>query len=151
MKGHRAQTLTFASILAASFTCVAAQGMLPDSIEVFLSAQAPVATEVSGLGVPVTVYDLDAPARAEAQFSQGLPADPDAAMAEAKRRLADISRTEQDRIKSAFAGLLKALQYGLDRYPAIVFDEGRAVVYGAGLQEALEHYRNWRARQAQQR
>ena len=101
--------------------------------------------------MPVTVYDLDAPAREEARFSQGLPADRDAAMDEAKRRLANISEAARERIKASFEGLVKALQYGLDRYPAIVFDDGQAVVYGVGLKEAIEHYRNWRATEAQQR
>ncbi len=47
-------------------------------------------------------------------------------------------------MKNAALGLAKAKQYGLDRYPAIVFD-GRAVVYGVrDLGEALARYRQWR-------
>jgi integrating conjugative element protein (TIGR03757 family) len=152
MKSRQARILSFAIIPVASWGASVAQPLpAPSRIEVFLSARAQVETRAADLEVPVTVYDLDAPAREEARFSQGLPADRDQAMAEAKRRLADISQSEQDRINSAFDGLLKALQYGLDRYPAIVFDDGQAVVYGTGLEEALGHYRKWRARQAQQR
>jgi len=152
VKSRQVQILSFAIILVASWGASVAQPLpAPSRIEVFLGTRAQVETRAPGLEVPVTVYDLDAPARAEARFGQGLPADRDQAMAEAKRRLADISQSEQDRIESSFEGLLKALQYGLDRYPAIVFDEGQAVVYGTGLQEAMGHYRKWRARQAQQR
>lgn len=152
MKSRQARILSFAIIPVASWGASVAQPLpAPSRIEVFLGARVQVETRAADLEVPVTVYDLDAPARAEAQFSQGLPADHDQAIAEAKRRLADISQSEQDRIKSTFEGLLKALQYGLDRYPAVVFDEGQAVVYGAGLQEALGYYRKWRATEAQQR
>ena len=152
MNSRQVQILSLAFILAASWGASVAQPLpAPSRIEVFLDARAQIETRAADLEVPVTVYDLDAPARAEGRFSQGLPADRDQAMAEAKRRLANISQSEQDRIKSSFEGLLKALQYGLDRYPAVVFDEGQAVVYGAGLEEAIEHYRNWRATEAQQR
>ncbi|MCP4040978.1 MAG: DUF1525 domain-containing protein, partial [Gammaproteobacteria bacterium] len=38
----------------------------------------------------------------------------------------------------------KAMQYGVDRIPAIVFD-GKVVVYGmTNLKAALDHYRTWR-------
>ena len=46
--------------------------------------------------------------------------------------------------KNAAIGLAKAVQYGIDRYPAIVFD-GRVVVYGVtDLVEALDRYKAWR-------
>ena len=48
-------------------------------------------------------------------------------------------------VQNAAVGLAKAMQYGIDRYPAIVFD-GKAVVYGlTDLNSALDHYRTWRA------
>jgi integrating conjugative element protein (TIGR03757 family) len=41
-------------------------------------------------------------------------------------------------------GLAKAMQYGINRYPAIVFD-GQAVVYGVtDLNAARAHYQTWR-------
>ncbi len=46
----------------------------------------------------------------------------------------------------AALGLLKAAEYGIDRYPAIVFD-GYAVVYGVtDIGEALRQYRVWQGR-----
>ncbi|MEA2093693.1 MAG: DUF1525 domain-containing protein [Pseudomonadota bacterium] len=40
-------------------------------------------------------------------------------------------------------GLARALQYGIDRYPAIVFD-GQLVVYGVTeLGQALHQYYHW--------
>ena len=39
--------------------------------------------------------------------------------------------------------LAKVMQYGLDRYPAIVFDS-QAVVFGiTDLEQALRLYRQW--------
>ncbi|WP_434114207.1 DUF1525 domain-containing protein [Methylocaldum sp. GT1TLB] len=48
-------------------------------------------------------------------------------------------------LQAAYEGHARALSYGLTRYPAIVFDRGRAVVYGtADLGEALRYYRTWK-------
>ena len=53
---------------------------------------------------------------------------------------------ESDAAQRAASGLLKAAEYGIDRYPAVVFD-GDAVVYGVtDLDEALRHYREWQGR-----
>ena len=47
-------------------------------------------------------------------------------------------------MQRAAMGLAKAVQYGVDRYPAIVFD-GQMVVYGVtDLEAALQYYRAWR-------
>ena len=94
MKSRQARILSFAIIPVASWGASVAQPLpAPSRIEVFLSARAQVETRAADLEVPVTVYDLDAPARAEVQFGQGLPADRDQAMAEANRRLANISQS----------------------------------------------------------
>ncbi len=48
-------------------------------------------------------------------------------------------------IQNAAVGLAKAIQYGVDRYPAIVFG-GEVVVYGlTDLSPALDHYQAWQA------
>jgi len=59
-------------------------------------------------------------------------------------RFQQLSEEDRARIQRAAMGLAKAMQYGVDRYPAIVFD-GQAVVYGVpDMQTALAHYRAWR-------
>ena len=51
-------------------------------------------------------------------------------------------------MKHAALGLARAVQYGVDRYPAIVFN-ATAVVYGVtGLVEAVQRYDAWRGAQA---
>jgi integrating conjugative element protein (TIGR03757 family) len=75
------------------------------------------------------VWRLDERDAIAAELSRGLPADPQAAAMEARRRfVADRARIEA-RVKAAIAGLQRANELGVRRYPAIVFD-GQAIVYG---------------------
>ena len=47
-------------------------------------------------------------------------------------------------MQHAAMGLAKAMQYGVDRYPAIVFN-GEVAIYGVtDIGEALDRYRLWR-------
>jgi len=49
-------------------------------------------------------------------------------------------------MQRAAIGLTKALQYGIDRFPAMVFD-GQCVVYGVtDLGQALHRYHLWQGR-----
>ena len=75
------------------------------------------------------IYRIDGLARAEAQLSEGLPADEQAALAQAKARLA-AQPNLNDTMLEAGEGLARAyLRYGLNRFPAIVFD-AQMVIYG---------------------
>ncbi len=95
----------------------------------------------------ITTYNVDGLERFESGLSEGLPADPEAAKAEALRRFQHLDDARMVPAKNAAFGLAKAVQYGVDRYPAIVFD-GRAVVYGVtDLVEALNHYEAWQREQ----
>jgi integrating conjugative element protein (TIGR03757 family) len=90
-----------------------------------------------------TTYTIDGLQRFESGLSERLPADPDAAKAEALRRIQRLDDARMAPAKNAAIGLAKAVQYGVDRYPAIVFD-GRAVVYGVtDLVEALDRFEDW--------
>jgi integrating conjugative element protein (TIGR03757 family) len=54
------------------------------------------------------------------------------------------SRLGYRQLPRAALGLTKAVQYGIDRYPAIVFD-GQAEVFGiADVEQAFHRYRQWR-------
>lgn len=95
----------------------------------------------------ITIYAVDGLERFESGLSEGLPADPVAAKAEALRRIQHLDNARMVSAKNAAYGLAKAVQYGVDRYPAIVFD-GRAVVYGVpDLVEALGRYEAWQREQ----
>jgi integrating conjugative element protein (TIGR03757 family) len=63
----------------------------------------------------------------------------------ALQRIQHLDAQIRSRMQSSAQGLAKAMQYGIDRYPAVVFD-GQAVVYGVtDLQAAIGHYQTWRA------
>lgn len=88
----------------------------------------------------VTTYAVNGLERFEIGLSEGLPADPETAKAEAFRRIQELDSAQMGLAKNTAIGLAKAVAYGVDRHPAIVFD-GRAVVYGVtDLVEALERY-----------
>lgn len=119
----------------------------PARIEVFYdAATAPLAVEAVRRelpDVPIALYDLNAPDALEKELSRGLPADLEQAKAIALKRIEAMGRDAlQERFAAAYRGHVKAVEYGLDRYPAVVFDGGESVVYGVrDLREALALYR----------
>lgn len=126
----------------------AAGAQEPRLIEVITDRAHPVTgVESRSDRLNVQVFDLDAPARLEAQLSEGLPNDPTTAARLARQRLEHLGRQRlATQFASAYAGLLKALAYGIERYPAVVFDGGDSVVYGVtDLDQALGYYRHWRS------
>jgi integrating conjugative element protein (TIGR03757 family) len=89
-------------------------------------------------------YNLDGIQRIESQLSQGLTADPEQSKQVVLQRFQQLNEEDRTRMQQAAIGLAKAVQYGIDRYPAIVFDGG-AVIYGVtDIHEALLRYRLWR-------
>ncbi len=119
-------------------------------VEVFTTNESPVTDEapVNIQGVlgemEYHVYELDGIQRVEAKLSQDLTADPTNAKRVVLQRFQQLQTEDRERMQRAAMGLAKAIQYGVDRYPAIVFD-GQAVVYGVtDVQTALMDYRTWR-------
>jgi len=118
--------------------------------EVFTTSERP----VTGAGderlqtATLMTYHVDGLERFDSRLSEGLPADPKAAKAEALRRVQQLDDARMTLAKNAAIGLAKAVQYGVDRYPAVVFD-GQVVVYGlTDLVEALDRYDAWQREQA---
>ncbi|MGH8549953.1 MAG: TIGR03757 family integrating conjugative element protein [Blastocatellia bacterium] len=142
------------SITAVSLAALlAAQpaGAEPVQVEVFSDAFHPVAGIAAAQDPDawITNYDLDAAVRLTRELGAGLPRTLEEAKAFAMARIDAIGVDEvKRRYQEAYGGLFKAFEYGIRRYPAIVFDQGAAVVYGvADLSEALRIYRNWKAAQ----
>ena len=124
----------------------------PHVIEVFTSEKYPVVeTDAKGTGsnvqVPeITVYKIDAIQSVERELSRELPAAPQQSKPIVLKRIQNLDEPARSRMQAAATGLAKAMQYGIDRFPAIVFD-GQAVVYGeTDVQKAHTHYRAWRSR-----
>lgn len=121
----------------------------PQIIEVFTSAKHPIVdTDTNGSGsdwrgLDITVYEIDGIESIERELSFNLPAESQQSKSVALLRLQRLDESTRSRLHSAATGLAKALQYGVEHYPAIVFD-GEAVVYGiTDLNVALEQYRTW--------
>lgn len=90
-------------------------------------------------------YTIDRIDQLQQRLSRDLPSDSVQAKQEALKRFQSMDAALSHQLESAAKGLAKALQYGIDRYPAIVF-EGKAVIYGVtDLDVATNHYRRWQA------
>ena len=138
--------------LLADTTFADLQGLNPSPvIEVFTSAKRPIRnTDAKGAGshvqgLDITVYEIDGIQSIERDLSLNLPAEPQQSKQIALYRLQRLDAQTRSRMQLVATALAKAMQYGVERYPAVVFD-GVAVVYGVtDLTVALEQYRVWQA------
>jgi len=122
----------------------------PRVIEVFTSTDLPIAggaVTSSAPGRPTSdlkIYHLDGIRRIEAKLSEGLTADPEHSKRVVLQRFQQLREEDRAQMQHAAMGLAKAMQYGVDRYPAIVFN-GEVAIYGVtDIGEALDRYRLWR-------
>ena len=109
-------------------------------MEVFASVDYPVESKRHS----VNVYPIDRISELQKALSHDLSANPEKAKQQVLKRFQTLGSTQSKALEKASLGLVKAMQYGIDRYPAIVF-EGLAVVYGVtDLQAATQQYEQWR-------
>ncbi len=123
--------------------------MAPTQIEIFTTADQPITgmdTVVQQYpDIVLRVHRLDAIKRTEDKLSEKLPADPDKAERLVHMRLQQLGKTVHRELQHSAMSLAKAVQYGVEKYPAIVID-GEFVIYGlTNLAVALTHYRHWQA------
>ena len=92
------------------------------------------------------VHVLDARDGYAAAFGADLPADPERALAEARRRVSSTEgRAALERLAAAAAGNVLAGRLGIEKLPAVVVG-GRYVVYGVrDVARAVERVEAWRA------
>ena len=94
--------------------------------------------------IELVSYELDGIQQFETQLSSHLPANPNRSKQIALKRIQQMDEQTMAAVQNAAVGLAKAMKYGVDRYPAIVFD-GETVVYGlTDLNSALDYYQTWR-------
>jgi len=140
--------------LALSISDTSAEPAVPRiALEVFTTSERPVAalepeSATNGLsGYAVTVYEIDGLQFIERKLSHDLPTDHGQSRHLAMQRLQRLEEPEIQRMRAAAMGLSKAMQYGIDRTPAVVFD-GEAVVYGVtDVSAAVEAYEAWQMKQ----
>lgn len=102
--------------------------------------------DLAGQGIEVKTYNLDDGKRLTANLAIGLPPNQEQAKAALEQRFKQQGmEVVKNQFMQAFQARITGLRYEISRYPAIVFDRGRAVVYGVtDLIRALEIYREWR-------
>ena len=112
---------------------VAVAGIL---VSLTVNAQQPIKIEVFTLSTIAmtntpgsTIYYVDGISKIQNFLSAGLPKDPAAAQVMAKERWGTLGRQGNQQLQNAGVGLGRAVQLGINRAPAIVFDD-KAVVYG---------------------
>jgi integrating conjugative element protein (TIGR03757 family) len=109
-------------------------------VEAFTTAERP----MRGVPAGAVVYEVDGIARLEAELSDGLPAEPEAAKALALARFDALDAARVAGLQQTARGLVRAAEYGLDRVPAVVFDEIAVVCSVTDLDAALRYYRRGR-------
>ena len=148
MRSKRLSTrlwLLVAFISAAVATAAAvSQPVGPATIEVFATGDQwrgdlnPVPADAQ---LDIRIHLIDGIRQLEANLSRNLPADSRAAEKEVLRRLQALDEDRSNRVKASAEALLRAIELGVDRYPAIVID-GKFVAYGTtDLTEAMGAYR----------
>lgn len=120
---------------------VLAQGSIGPSVttvEVFANSATVVRPPFRQPGYVLKVYRVDAMAQLEQQLNAGLPKNEADAMAYMRQHEAEIRRRYKDQITNAASGMTLAVQYRLDRLPAIVINRAK-VIYGvADVDRAIE-------------
>ena len=137
-----------ASVQASEIAIEQAIGQDP-TIEVFIDSS----LQIVSANDHTTVYVIDRINMLQQALSNELPADPESARTLTLQR---FQRQQQENtqlsseLENAAKGLVQATQYGIDRYPAIVFD-GQAVVYGlTDIRAATQLHQRWQAESAEQ-
>ncbi len=149
---HNGTVLTLLLFLSHVIQAEKLMAMTPTSIEIFTTIDQPISAIDTFVAthpeIDVRIHKLDAIKQLEGKLSQGLSADPDKAKRLVLRKLQQLSKATRSQLEHSARSLAKAVQYGVEKYPAIVFD-GELVVYGlSDLSAALRHYRHWQAGEA---
>lgn len=150
------QAIAAAMLLTTSLVCYGEKNNKENTslIEIFTNSESsmnnsPIQGSSKGVGVEHTRYKIDRISQFQSELSEGLPKDPTQAKQLVLARFQSMDAAVNQQLENAGKGLARAMHYGVDRYPAIVFD-GWAVVYGVtDVEEAITHYTQWRERSSQ--
>lgn len=145
--------IAVALVMAGPRDLAHADAELPATMDIFTSAEFPIerigfiANTARARATELTLYRVDSLEELEQLLNENLPNDPERAQAMALQRLqAGGARIRQLAQKGAEA-LELTLRYGIDRYPAMVFNGGESVIYGiTNVEEAVAIYLTERRR-----
>ena len=139
--------MTITVVLIGPAELANADAKLPSIMDIFTTAEFPIqrigfiADTPRARVTKLNVYRVDGLEELEQFLSVDLPNDPERAQAIALERMqSDGARIRQLARKGADA-LELAIRYGIDRYPAMVFNDGESVIYGiTNVEEAVAIY-----------
>jgi len=99
-------------------------------------------------GYLVNVYNLDDGKRLVAQIGANLPNNQNAAKNVLQQRFKKMGDKQvKAQFIQAYQAVTLSTQYGLSRYPVVVFNHGESVIYGeTNLAQALSLYQQWKAK-----
>jgi len=133
-------------VLTGTLSAPAIAGETAPAIEVFTDSK----FQVVSVSDNTTVYVMDRINQLQQALSEDLPIEPENAKRLVLSRFQRMDAQLSSELENAARGLVQAMQYGIDRYPAIVFD-GDAVVYGVlDVTAATQLYQRWQTRGARQ-
>ena len=117
-------------------------------VDVFTTVAFPIEPEETGeTSADVRQYDLDGVAKFERRLAHGIPSDPEGAKKVVLERIGSFTAADSSNLRSAANGIALAVQLGVERVPAMVFNR-EAVIYGdRRIADALSRYRAWRSEQ----
>lgn len=133
-------------LLTGTLSAPAIAGEAAPAIEVFTDST----FQVVSVSDNTTVYVMDRINQLQQVLSEDLPSDPENAKQLVLARFQRMDAQLSSELENAAKGLVQAMQYGINRYPAIVFN-GNAVVYGVtDVSAATQLYQRWQTRGARQ-
>ena len=134
----------FSMFLTGTLSAPAIAGEAAPAIEVFTNST----IQVVSVSDNTTVYVMDRINQLQQVLSEDLPSDPENAKQLVLARFQRMDAQLSSELENAARGLVQAMHYGINRYPAIVFD-GDAVVYGVtDVTAATQIYQRWQTRGA---
>lgn len=120
---------------------------LPATMDIFTTGEYPIsrAEFITGNArrdhTKLQIHHVDGLKQLEATLSEGLPNDPDQAQAIALQRMQNQRLRVKEVAQKGADSLELAIRYGVNRYPAIVFNQGESVIYGVtNVEDAIAIY-----------
>jgi len=141
------------------FLCISLSGFnawAKAEIEVIYNDQFPLSgvAQITGSALQVKLYNLDDARRLLDSFKKGLAPNGDLKQSKAMimQRFNAMGKANlKKQFSQAYQGIIIGTQYGVKRFPVVLFDQGQSAVYGVThLPDAIALYQQWKTGQRRQ-
>ncbi len=120
-------------------------------IEIITSDEFPVVgiDDLKRHGIDIKLYNFDDGKRMIAKLESGLPNNEAAAKKAMQQRIKSMGNTALKKLfTDAYQAVIIGTQHRITRYPAVVFEQGEAVILGVtDIPHALALYHQWKEAQ----